>query len=126
MFSYLPFPVFISISILVIFGCTYYAVKYKREQNKLLFGILLLCIASCLLTVVAKCLEEWAEDSVFFWIFMYVSIISGVFLIVGVLIIGIHKLFQKNDINVNKPILISGILMIVAATLITGIILSIK
>ena len=125
MFSYLPFPVFIILSISVTIGCIYYAIKYKKEQNKSLFAILLICVIACMLAIIAKCLEEWMYESVLFVVFMYASIIAGIFLVVSVLIIGIYKLFKGKRNNTNKPALIFGILTIIFAALMTTIILCI-
>ena len=64
-------------------------------------------------------------ESVLFVVFMYASIIAGIFLVVSVLIIGIYKLFKGKQNNTNKPALIFGILTIIFAALMTTIILCI-
>lgn len=125
MFSYLPLPVFIILSIPVTIGCIYYAIKYKKERNKSLFAILLICAIACMLATIAKCLEEWMYESVLFVVFNYTSIIAGIFLVASVLIIGIYKLFKGKQNNINKPALIIGILIVIFAVLMTIIILCI-
>lgn len=115
MFSSIPFPIFLTITLAVIIGCSFYAIKYVKKKEIPLSSILIICIISCILTLTAKCLEEWSSNIKLFEIFRIASIISGISLVLLVFLIGFYYLFKKKAKNINRPILITGMILIVLA-----------
>lgn len=112
----MPFSICFVLNIFIICGSVYYIIKEKK-QKKLYIPIMYLIPFGSVICLFYKYISEKSDLIQYsiiakYFLFGYV----GVFLIT-VLIIGIIGLTTKKSVNVNKPIVLAGILLILFGAL---------
>lgn len=115
MFSFLPFPEFILLGVIILVGAMYYAIKLRKSPDKSFFILMLVCILCDSLIIVYKGLSYWAPGTLLLSIFGVLLIIATIIFALTFMIIVIWRYRHGCVVKEKKKVFWAGISCLVFA-----------
>lgn len=107
-----PLPYYLLLNGVLMIGCIYYIVREKNKK-KLYIPILYILIIGIIVSVINKCVQD-NENLIMYSDIVkclyYAYLVFFVISIVTICIIGINR---KNDPNINKPMVYTGLALFI-------------
>lgn len=107
-----PLPYYLLLNGVLMIGCIYYIVREKNKK-KLYIPILYILIIGIIVSVINKCVQDNENLIMYSYIvkcLYYAYLVFFVISIVTICIIGINR---KNDPNINKPMVYTGLALFI-------------
>lgn len=107
-----PLPYFIMLNVVLIIGCIYYIIR-EKDKKKLYIPILYILIPGGIISVINKWVQDnenlirYSNIAEFLY---YGYLVFFVISIITICIIGINR---KNDPNINKPMVYTGLALFI-------------